>query len=112
MSACRPPINGITLHYREAGEGGLVVLVMGAGSPGTVWHAHQVPALVNAGYRVVTFDNRGIPPTDECATGMTIDDLRNDTAALIEHVGSDPASVIGTSLGARVVQELALSRPG
>ncbi|MER5766386.1 alpha/beta fold hydrolase [Streptomyces sp. NPDC001985] len=103
-------LNGINLSYEVRGSGDLVVLVMGTGSPGRVWSLHQVPALLAAGYRVATFDNRGIPPTDECAEGMTIGDLVADTAALITHLGA-PARVVGTSLGARVVQELALARP-
>ncbi|GAA2257437.1 alpha/beta fold hydrolase [Streptomyces amakusaensis] len=103
-------LNGITLSYEVEGDGELVVLVMGTGSPGRVWSLHQVPALLDAGYRVATFDNRGIPPTDECVHGMTITDLVADTAALIEHLGA-PARVVGTSLGARVTQELALARP-
>ncbi|MFF8957323.1 alpha/beta fold hydrolase [Streptomyces sp. NPDC014894] len=103
-------LNGITLSYEVEGDGELVVLVMGTGSPGRVWSLHQVPALLAAGYRVATFDNRGIPPTDTCADGMTITDLVADTAALIEHLGG-PARVIGTSLGARITQELALARP-
>jgi pimeloyl-ACP methyl ester carboxylesterase len=104
-------LNGIRLSYQVTGSGELVVLVMGTGSPGRVWQLHQAPALVAAGYRVATVDNRGIPPSDECASGMTIDDLVGDTAALIEHLGGAPARVVGTSLGSRVVQELALARP-
>jgi pimeloyl-ACP methyl ester carboxylesterase len=104
-------LNGIRLSHQVTGTGKLVVLVMGTGSPGRVWQLHQVPALVAAGYRVVTMDNRGIPPSDECAGGITIDDLVGDTAALIEHLGGGPARVVGTSLGSRVVQELALARP-
>jgi pimeloyl-ACP methyl ester carboxylesterase len=42
---------------------------------------------------------------------MTIDDLVGDTAALIEYLDKGPARVVGTSLGARIVQELALARP-
>ncbi|QFZ22439.1 alpha/beta fold hydrolase [Saccharothrix syringae] len=103
-------LNGINLNYHVEGEGDLVVLVMGTGSPGRVWHAHQVPALRAAGFRVATFDNRGIPPTDECASGMVIEDLVGDTAALIKTLGGR-AHVVGTSLGARVVQELALAHP-
>ncbi|MGW4212268.1 alpha/beta fold hydrolase [Lentzea sp. NPDC004789] len=105
------PLNGIELNVQTEGIGDLVVLVMGTGSPGRVWRTYQVPALVKAGYRVAYFDNRGIPPSSECADGFTIDDMVADTAALIEHLGG-PAHVIGTSLGARVVQELALARPG
>lgn len=105
-------LNGIDISYEDSGGAGrLVVMVMGTGSPGRVWKANQQPALVRAGYRVVTFDNRGIAPTSECADGFTIDDMVADTAALIEHVGGGPAIVIGTSLGARITQELALARP-
>jgi pimeloyl-ACP methyl ester carboxylesterase len=63
---------------------------------------------------VATFDARGISPMPRQAgtsfPRMTIDDLVDDVAQLIEHLGG-PAHVVGTSLGARVVQELALSRP-
>lgn len=104
-------LNGIQLSYQVTGSGELVVLVMGTGSPGRVWQLHQVPALVAEGYRVATFDNRGIPPSDPGTGGMTIEDMVGDTAALIEYLGGEPARVVGTSLGARIVQELALSRP-
>ncbi|KQU07208.1 alpha/beta hydrolase [Rhodococcus sp. Leaf7] len=107
-------INGIRLNYTVTGKGPLVVMVMGTGSPGRVWQLHQVPALTAAGYRVCTFDNRGIAPTDESAGGMVIEDLVADTAALIEYLRSDAsekAVVVGTSMGARVAQELALTRP-
>lgn len=104
-------VNGISLNYQVKGTGQLVVLIMGTGSPGRVWGLHQVPALVNAGYRVCTFDNRGIAPSYESAHGIRIDDLVADTAALIQFLGDGPAVVVGTSMGARVAQELALARP-
>lgn len=104
-------VNGIDISYSVAGSGPLVVMVMGTGSPGRVWKAHQEPALVKAGFTVVTFDNRGVAPSSECAEGFTLDDMVADTAALIEHLGRGPAIVIGTSLGARITQELALARP-
>lgn len=103
-------LNGIDISYEVAGSGPLVVMVMGTGSPGRVWKANQEPALRAAGFRVATFDNRGIAPTSECADGFTLDDMVADTAALITHLGG-PALVIGTSLGARITQELALARP-
>ncbi|SDG45132.1 Pimeloyl-ACP methyl ester carboxylesterase [Lentzea fradiae] len=105
------PLNGIELNVQTEGSGDLVVLVMGTGSPGRVWRSYQVPALVKAGYRVAYFDNRGIRPSSECAEGFTIDDMVADTAAVISHLGGGPAHVIGTSLGARVTQELALAHP-
>lgn len=114
-------VNGISLNYQVKGDRAkgtdtkgsapLVVMIMGTGSPGRVWELHQVPALIAAGYRVCTFDNRGIAPTFEAPDGMTIDDLVRDTAALIEFLGEGPALVVGQSMGSRVAQELALARP-
>lgn len=106
-------INGIDINYQVKGSGDLVVLVMGTGSPGRVWELHQVPALTAAGYRVCTFDNRGIAPSSESTHGITIEAMVADTAGLIELVrnGDEKAFVVGTSMGSRVVQELALSRP-
>ncbi|GAA1225987.1 alpha/beta fold hydrolase [Streptomyces rhizosphaericus] len=104
-------VNGIRLHYETHGAGDPVLMVMGSGSRGRVWDLHQVPALTAAGYRVVTFDNRGIAPTDECAEGFTVEDMVADTAALIETLGLGPCFLVGTSMGAQIVQELALVRP-
>ena len=103
-------INGIPLNYQVKGSGDLVVLIMGTGSPGRVWDLHQVPALVKEGYRVATFDNRGIAPSGESLGGITIEDMVKDTAGLIELLGG-PAHIVGTSMGSRVAQELALARP-
>lgn len=114
-------VNGISLNYQVKGDrtkgtdvkgaGPLVVMIMGTGSAGRVWELHQVPALLAAGYRVCTFDNRGIAPSTESANGIHIDDLVRDTAALIEFLGEGPALVVGQSMGSRVAQELALARP-
>ncbi|MFD3509787.1 alpha/beta fold hydrolase [Nocardia sp. NPDC058666] len=103
-------LNGIQLSYDVTGTGPLVLMVMGSGSPGRVWRTYQVPALVKAGFRVATVDNRGIAPSSESAAGITMAQLVGDTAALIEHLGA-PAHVVGTSMGSRVVAELALACP-
>lgn len=111
MTSSTARVNGVDIAYDDTGSGPLVVMVMGTGSPGRVWKAHQQPALVAAGYRVVTFDNRGIAPSSECAEGFSQADMVADTAGLIEHLDAGPAFVVGTSLGARITQELALARP-
>ena len=104
-------VNGINLNYEDVGTGEPVVMVMGTAGSGHVWHLHQVPALKAAGYRVITLDNRGIPPTDVCAEGFSVHDLVGDVAGLVEHLGLADARFVGTSMGAHVVQELALARP-
>lgn len=104
-------VNGIRLRYEDTGSGEPVVLIQGTGGGHNVWHLHQVPALTAAGYRVITFDNRGIPPSSECPEGFGVADLVGDVAGLIERLDLGPCRVVGTSLGAHVAQELALARP-
>lgn len=109
-------VGGTQLHYDDhlpgGGEDGEpVVLVMGAGVRGRAWHLHQVQALVEAGHRVVTYDSRGVPPSDPGEAGLTVGDLAADLAGLIEHLQAGPCRLVGTSLGAYVVQELLLARP-
>lgn len=107
-------VNGFQLNYEVHGQGALVVLSMGMGARGNVWALHQVPFLVDAGYRVVTYDARGISPlpgqTERDCPPISLEQLVGDLAGLIEHLGG-PAYVVGTSLGALTVQELALVRP-
>ncbi|WP_055567340.1 alpha/beta fold hydrolase [Streptomyces atriruber] len=104
-------INGTCLGYDEYGTGEPVVMVTGTGAPGRMWRTHQVPALTVAGYRVITLDNRGIPPSDPCPEGFTLADMVADVAGLIEHLGEGACRVVGYSLGAIAVQELLLARP-
>ena len=56
-------LNHVPVNYVVTGSGPRVLLIMGAGSPGRVWNTYQVPALVKAGFEVVTMDNRGITST-------------------------------------------------
>ncbi|MDU0293225.1 alpha/beta fold hydrolase [Saccharothrix longispora] len=104
-------MNGIRVNYEERGSGEPVLLVMGSGASGRAWHLHQVPALVAAGYRVITPDNRGIPPSEVSADPFTVHDMVADLVGLIEHLGIGACRLVGTSLGAYIVQELALARP-
>jgi len=104
---------GAALPYEITGppDGEPLVMVMGTGASGRAWHLHQVPALVAAGFRTITFDARGVAATAPCPGGITIEEMVGDVAGLIGILGTGPAHVVGTSLGARVTQELALTRP-
>jgi pimeloyl-ACP methyl ester carboxylesterase len=104
-------INHIKLSYDDYGSGEPVLFIPGTGARGRVWRAHQVPALVAAGYRVITVDQRGVPPSDICEQGFTLDDMVGDIAGLIEFLGTGPCRVVGFSLGAILTQELLLARP-
>lgn len=103
--------NGIRLAYERAGSGAPVLLIMGQAAGGNVWTMNQVPALNRAGYEAITFDNRGMPPSDVPPGGYSLADLVADTAGLIEALDVAPCRLVGTSLGAIVATELAVRRP-
>jgi pimeloyl-ACP methyl ester carboxylesterase len=103
--------NGIRLAYERAGSGEPVLMIMGQAAGGNVWTMYQVPALIEAGYEAITFDNRGMPPSDVPPGDYSLADLVADTTGLIEALGVAPCRVVGTSLGAYVAAELAVSRP-
>ena len=104
-------VNGVRLAYDVHGEGEPVLLVCATGQPAFAWTMSQVPALNGAGYQVITFDNRGVEPS-ECPPGpYTVQGMAEDAAALIEHLGIGPCRVAGYSLGSLITQELALARP-
>jgi pimeloyl-ACP methyl ester carboxylesterase len=103
--------NGIRLAYERWGRGERVLLIMGQAAGGRVWTLHQTPALTRAGYQAVTFDNRGIPPSDAPPGTYSIEDMVADTRGLIEALDAAPCRIVGASLGAMIAQELAISAP-
>jgi len=103
-------VNGVRLHYEDYGSGEPVVLVPGSGASGRVWRTHQVPALIAAGFRAITVDNRGVSPS-ETPGEITIEAMAADLAALIETFALGPCRVVGVSLGSIIIQELLVTRP-
>jgi pimeloyl-ACP methyl ester carboxylesterase len=103
--------NGIRLAYERSGRGERILLIMGSAAGGRVWTMYQAPALAKAGYQSITFDNRGIPPSDVPPGKYSLDDMVADTGGLIEALDAAPCRIVGASLGALIAQELAISSP-
>ena len=105
-------VNGIDIVFDEhgVGENGTMLLICGTGQPAVMWSAMgTVDTLVGAGYRVVTFDNRGMANSACPAPPWTVGEMADDAIAVLEHVG--PAHVLGASLGGLITQTVALRRP-
>src|ERR1700757_3513208 len=85
------------LAYDDHGSGEPVLFIAGSGGPGRTWHVHQVPDFTAAGYRAVTFDNRGIGATEN-ADGFTTETMVTDTAELIEQLGLGPTRIVAASM--------------
>ncbi len=105
-------VNGITISYLLEGEGEqTVVLVNGLADDLASWD-FQVPALLEAGLRVLRFDNRGIGDSDKPAGAYTSRMLADDAKALVDHLGITGFHLMGVSMGGMVAQEYALAHPG
>ena len=88
----------IELHYTDHGEGQPVVLIHGWPLSGRSWES-QVPALIEAGYRVITYDRRGFGQSSQPWHGYDYDTLAADLAALVDHLDLHDAVLIGFSMG-------------
>ena len=104
-------LNGIDIHYQVDGEGEqAVLLVNGLADDLTTW-MYQVPALVSAGYQVVTFDNRGIGASSAPAGPYSAGLLAADAKALVDHLGLADIHLMGVSMGGMIAQQYALDHP-
>lgn len=100
----------MNLAYDERGIGEPVLFIAGRGGAGRTWHLNQVPAFQRAGYRCITFDNRGIGATEN-AIGFSTAQMVADTASLIDKVAGGPVRIVGVSMGSFIAQELMVARP-
>ncbi len=101
-------VNDIEIAYTLEGDGPeTVVLVNGLADEKETW-AYQTPALVEAGYRVLTFDNRGVGATSKPAGPYTSELLADDAKALVTELGIERFHLMGVSMGGMIAQEYAL----
>lgn len=105
-------VNGVRLHYVQAGSGPLVVLLHGFPEFWYAWR-RQIPALAAAGFRVIAPDLRGYGLSDKPAPveAYGLGSLVEDVRALIESTGARRASVVGHDVGAVVAWALAMQHP-
>ncbi len=97
------------LAYDVEGSGPPVVLIQGVGIHGAGW-TPQVAGLRER-FQCLTFDNRGMGQSQPQGLPITVEQMAEDTACLMDHIGWESAHVIAHSLGGLVALHLALTRP-
>src|SRR5436189_2213250 len=75
----------IDLYYEDHGSGKPVVLIHGYPLSGASWEK-QVPVLLEAGHRVVTYDRRGFGKSSQPTIGYDYDTFAADLDTLLEHL--------------------------
>ena len=93
------PLSGTRLHVDDTGGSGRpVVLIHGWPLSGEAWEK-QVPALVDAGYRVVRYDRRGFGRSEKPDDGYDYDTLTDDLQAVMTELDLRDATLVGFSMG-------------
>ena len=105
-------VGDVSLHYIEAGDGPLVILLHGFPEFWFGWRS-QIAPLAASGYRVVAADTRGYnlssKPEDFKAYG--VDELADDVQGLIRQLGADSAHIVGHDWGGTIAWTLAMNHP-
>jgi non-heme chloroperoxidase len=88
----------IDLYYEDHGSGKPVVLIHGYPLSGASWEK-QIPVLLDAGFRVITYDRRGFGNSSKPTTGYNYDTFAEDLHKLVKHLGLHDFSLVGFSMG-------------
>lgn len=88
----------IELYYEDHGSGRPVVLIHGYPLSGRAWD-RQVPMLLEAGNRVITYDRRGFGNSSQPATGYDYDTFAADLNTLLETLDLREVILVGHSMG-------------
>ncbi|MEU0941340.1 alpha/beta hydrolase [Streptomyces canus] len=88
----------IELYYEDHGSGQPVVLIHGYPLDGHSWEK-QLPALLDAGHRVITYDRRGFGRSSQPTTGYDYDTFAADLDTLLTELDLTDAVLVGFSMG-------------
>ncbi|MGV9800647.1 alpha/beta fold hydrolase [Mycobacterium sp. NPDC003449] len=123
--------NPIDIYYEDMGDPNdpAVLLIMGLGAQLLLWRTGFCEKLVDQGLRVIRYDNRDVglsskveghhtgapllPRMARSALGVrspavyTLEDMADDAAALLDHLGIEDAHIVGGSMGGMIAQVFA-----
>jgi non-heme chloroperoxidase len=88
----------IEIHYEDHGSGQPVVLIHGYPLNGAAWEK-QERVLLQAGYRVITYDRRGFGKSSQPTVGYDYDTFAADLDAVLGHLHLSDVVLVGFSMG-------------
>lgn len=88
----------VKIHYSDYGKGKPVILIHGWPLSAEMWE-YQINDLVQAGYRVITYDRRGFGKSSQPWDGYDYDTMTDDLKALIDHLNLRDITLVGFSMG-------------
>ena len=126
--------NGVSIAYTVAGEENAtpVLMVMGLMASHRLWGEYLVNGLVDAGYKVILFDNRDTGDSENLdrlgkpniywkfalsymgigfSAPYTLEDMADDGIRVLDELNIDNAHIVGASMGGMIAQTIASSYP-
>src|ERR1700756_3226280 len=88
----------IELYYEDHGAGNPVILIHGYPLNGASWEK-QLPVLLAAGHRVITYDRRGFGNSSQPTTGYNYDTFAEDLHKLVTKLKLNNFALVGFSMG-------------
>src|SRR3984885_10641568 len=88
----------VKLYYEDHGSGNPVILIHGYPLSGASWEK-QIPVLLAAGFRVITYDRRGFGKSSQPTTGYNYDTFAEDLQKLITQLKLRDFTLVGFSMG-------------
>jgi pimeloyl-ACP methyl ester carboxylesterase len=122
-------VNDVELCYETFGDPGdpAALLIMGLATQMVGWPDEFCEELAGRGFHVIRFDNRDIGRSQKIdgpvptvrqlvcrvkkAASYTLDDMADDSFALLDHLGIERAHIVGVSMGGMIAQLMAARRP-
>jgi pimeloyl-ACP methyl ester carboxylesterase len=104
--------HNLSQYYKDDNPSGspVVILIHGLGVTGDSW-VLQIPALIQAGFRVISPDIRGFGRSGYLNERISIVTLAQDVRYLINTLGIAPVDLVGISLGGTIALQTVLDEP-
>ena len=88
----------IDIYYEDHGSGKPIILIHGYPLSGASWEK-QMPVLLNAGYRVITYDRRGFGKSSQPTAGYNYDTFAADLREVVTQLKLQDVTLVGFSMG-------------
>lgn len=102
-------VGDINMYYEILGEGEPLLILQGMGVE--ITSAYGVINEFAKNYKVIAVDNRGVGRTDMPDSPYSIEMMAEDTVGLLDEIGIEKAHFLGTSMGSRIAQVIAVKYP-
>jgi 3-oxoadipate enol-lactonase len=103
-------VGDIELDYERSGSGPPLLLIMGLSGTALHWGEPFLERL-RRDFEVIVYDHHGVGASSRLEGPITIVEMAEDAAGLLDALGIDSAHVLGISMGGMIAQELALAHP-